>query len=126
MAEIAKESFGRKFWNDEQQCLFDVINGDEFDCSIRPNQIFAVSLPYSMLTNDKARKVLKKVEAELLSPVGLRSLSPNDPRYVASYVRSSFDRDASYHQSTVWGGLSVHSLMHTGEHMRTVSIPRSA
>jgi predicted glycogen debranching enzyme len=105
MAELAKESFGRKFWNYEQECLFDVINGDELDASIRPNQIFAVSLPHSLLTDDKARKVVEKVESELLTPVGLRSLSPNDPRYVASYVGSPFDRDASYHQGTVWGWL---------------------
>lgn len=105
MAEIAKESFLSQFWNDEQQCLFDVINGDELDGSIRPNQIFAVSLPHSMLTDDKARRVVEKVEAELLTPVGLRSLSPNDPRYVTSYVGSPFDRDASYHQGTVWGWL---------------------
>lgn len=105
MAELAKESFGSQFWNDEQQCLFDVINGDEPDASIRPNQIFAVSLPHSLLTDDKARKVVEKVESELLTPLGLRSLSPDDPRYVASYVGSPFDRDASYHQGTVWGWL---------------------
>ncbi len=105
MAEIAKENFIRQFWNDEQQCLFDVVNGDELDGSVRPNQIFAVSLTHSMLTDDKARSVVEKVEAELLTPVGLRSLTPNDPRYVASYVGSPFDRDASYHQGTVWGWL---------------------
>jgi predicted glycogen debranching enzyme len=105
MAEIAKESFCRKFWNDEQECLFDVINGDELDRSIRPNQIFAVSLPHSMLSDERSRRVVEKVEAELLTPVGLRSLSPNDPRYVATYVGSPFDRDASYHQGTVWGWL---------------------
>jgi predicted glycogen debranching enzyme len=105
MAELAKESFGSQFWNDEQQCLFDVINGHERDRSIRPNQIFAVSLPHSMLTDDKARKVVEKIEADLLTPVGLRSLSPNDPRYVAAYVGSPFDRDASYHQGTVWAWL---------------------
>lgn len=105
MAEIVKETFGSQFWNDEAQCLFDVINGDELDRSIRPNQIFAVSLPHSMLNDDKAQKVVEKVEAELLTPVGLRSLSPNDPRYVASYVGSPVDRDASYHQGTVWGWL---------------------
>jgi predicted glycogen debranching enzyme len=105
MAEIAKESFGTQFWNSEQHCLFDVINGDELDRSIRPNQIFAVSLPYSILTDDRARKVVEKVEAELLTPVGIRSLSPNDPRYVTSYIGSPFDRDASYHQGTVWAWL---------------------
>jgi glycogen debranching enzyme len=105
MAETAKESFGRQFWNEGQECLFDVVNGDEIDHSIRPNQIFAVSLPHTMLTGDRARKVVEKVEAELLTPVGLRSLSPSDPRYVATYEGSPFDRDASYHQGTVWGWL---------------------
>ncbi|MGE3468635.1 MAG: amylo-alpha-1,6-glucosidase, partial [Pyrinomonadaceae bacterium] len=105
MAEVAKESFSSQFWNEEEQCLFDVVNGDELDGSIRPNQIFAVSLPHSMLSCDKSRKVVEKVQAELLTPVGLRSLSPNDPRYVATYSGSPFDRDASYHQGTVWGWL---------------------
>ena len=82
-----------------------MINGPEKDGSVRPNQIFAVSLPHTMLDQAKARKVVKKVEAELFTPVGLRSLSPSDPRYVPVYTGSPQVRDASYHQDTAWGWL---------------------
>ena len=102
MAEIARESFVGQFWNDAGQCLYDVVNGEARDASIRPNQIFAVSLPNSMLTADRSRKVVEKVEAELLTPVGLRSLSPSDPSYVGTYIGSPLQRDGSYHQGTVW------------------------
>ncbi len=105
MAEKAKKSFNKLFWNKTDECLFDVIDGDAKDAAIRPNQIFTVSLPYSMLSAAKARKVVDKVEAELLTPVGLRSLSPNDPQYVPVYIGSPLDRDAGYHQGTVWGWL---------------------
>lgn len=84
MAEVANESFERQFWNEEEQCLFDVVNGNEIDHLIRPNQIFAVSLEHSMLSDEKSRRVVAKVKAHLLTPVGLRSLSPYDPRYVAT------------------------------------------
>ena len=105
MAEIARESFNGQFWNDADQCLFDVVNDEAKDASIRPNQIFAVSLPHTMLDPQKARLVVKKVEAELLTPVGLRSLSPNDPAYCPIYIGSPLERDAAYHQGTVWGWL---------------------
>jgi len=105
MGKIAKESFCRQFWNSQDECLFDVVNGKELDASIRPNQIFAVSLPNSMLSKDVARKIVDKVESDLLTPMGLRSLSPEDPRYLATYLGSPHDRDASYHQGTIWGWL---------------------
>ncbi len=105
MAAIAKDSFNGQFWNEAGQCLFDVIDGDEKDASIRPNQIFAVSLPHMMLDNETALMVVKKVEAELLTPYGLRTLSPSDSHYAPIYIGSPLDRDASYHQGTVWGWL---------------------
>jgi predicted glycogen debranching enzyme len=105
MAAIAKDSFNGQFWNEAEQCLFDVIDGDEKDASVRPNQIFAISLSHSMLDAATGRKIVDKVEADLLTPVGLRSLSPKDPRYVPIYIGSPHDRDASYHQGTVWGWL---------------------
>ncbi|MEO6051803.1 MAG: amylo-alpha-1,6-glucosidase, partial [Pyrinomonadaceae bacterium] len=105
MAAKAKISFNAQFWNETEQCLFDVVNGEEKDGSIRPNQIFAVSMPHTMLPAATARKVVEKVETELLTPVGLRSLSPKDPRYVRVYIGSPLERDASYHQGTVWGWL---------------------
>ena len=108
MAAVARDSFNGQFWNETESCLYDVVNGDEKDGSVRPNQIFAVSLTYSMLDAKRARAVVKKVEAELLTPVGLRSLSPKDPRYVPVYIGSPHDRDAGYHQGTVWGWLIGH------------------
>ena len=108
MAAMAKDSFNGQFWNDAQNCLYDVVGGDEKDPSIRPNQIFAVSLPHTMLDPDKARKVVDKVEAELLTRVGLRSLSPKDPRYCPIYIGSPVERDSYYHQGTVWAWLIGH------------------
>ncbi len=105
MARIARESFNGQFWNDVDNCLYDVVHGDEKDASIRPNQIFAVSLRNSILDSERAREVVEKVETELLTPVGLRSLSPNDPRYVPAYIGSPLERDAAYHQGTVWAWL---------------------
>jgi|CXWL01.1.fsa_nt_gi predicted glycogen debranching enzyme len=105
MAAKAKTSFREQFWNDQEDCLFDVIDGAEKDGSIRPNQIFAVSLPNSMLDAATARNVVNKVETDLLTPFGLRSLSPHDPRYVPTYIGSPFERDGAYHQGPVWGWL---------------------
>ncbi len=108
MATIARDSFNGQFWNSSENCLYDVIDGAEKDGSVRPNQIFAVSLTHSMLDAKRARSVVKKVEAELLTPDGLRSLSPRDPRYVPVYIGSPHDRDSGYHQGTVWGWLIGH------------------
>ena len=105
MAAKAKTGFNKLFWNKDEECLFDVVNDDRADASVRPNQIFAVSLPHTMLSSAKARKVVDKVETELLTPFGLRSLSPKDPRYVPVYIGSPLVRDAAYHQGTVWGWL---------------------
>jgi predicted glycogen debranching enzyme len=102
MADVARASFSGQFWNEEAGCLFDVVDGDERDASVRPNQIFAVSLHHAILDGESARKVVDKVENELLTPFGLRTLSPADPRYVPVYIGSPFDRDSSYHQGTVW------------------------
>jgi predicted glycogen debranching enzyme len=105
MAAIARDSFNGQFWNVDDQCLFDVIDRAERDASIRPNQIFAVSLSHSMLDAARSQKVVDRVESELLTPVGLRSLSPKDPRYVPIYIGSPGTRDAAYHQGTVWAWL---------------------
>ena len=74
MADLAKLSFNGAFWNHEEDCLYDVVENGSRDGSVRPNQIFAVSLTYTMLDADRAKAVVDKVEAELLTPVGLRSL----------------------------------------------------
>ncbi len=95
-------SFNRLFWNERANCLYDVINDGPPDASIRPNQIFAVSLHHSMLVQDRARQVVEVVERELLTAVGLRSLAPNSPGYRATYEGNGYERDSAYHQGTVW------------------------
>ncbi len=106
LAKKAKLSFDELFWNKTENCLFDVVDGANKDAAVRPNQIFAVSLPHAILTDEaKTRAVVEKVEAELLTSVGLRSLSPKDSNYCPIYVGSPFDRDSSYHQGTVWAWL---------------------
>lgn len=101
-SEIAKVSFNQTFWNEEDECLFDVVKNGDRDASIRPNQILAVSLPNTMISIGRAKKIVKKIETELLTPFGLRSLSKGDPRYRPVYIGSPFERDSSYHQGTVW------------------------
>lgn len=105
-ANTAKSSFERIFWNEAEQCLFDVVENGERDGAVRPNQIFAVSLRHAILDDkEKARKVVEKVEKELLTPVGLRSLSRDNPQYCPIYLGSPYKRDSCYHQGTVWGWL---------------------
>jgi predicted glycogen debranching enzyme len=105
MATRAHESFNRQFWNEEFGCLHDVVDGESRDASIRPNQIFAISLHHTLLPLDKARRVVECVEKELLTPYGLRSLSPSDPRYRGRYEGDAMSRDGAYHQGTVWAWL---------------------
>jgi predicted glycogen debranching enzyme len=102
MADKARASFNRMFWNEEAGCLYDVINGDLRDASIRPNQILAVSLTNSMVTSKRAKSILSKVERELLTPRGLRTLSPTDANYIGHYEGDQRSRDGAYHQGTVW------------------------
>jgi predicted glycogen debranching enzyme len=101
-AEKCRTSFGPAFWNHEAECLYDCIDDDFADDSIRPNQIFALSMPYRMLTEGQERKVLDVVERELVTPLGLRSLSANSPSYRGRYGGNQESRDGAYHQGTVW------------------------
>jgi len=102
MATRARKSFNELFWNEDAGCLYDVVNDDERDASIRPNQIFAVSLSNSMVSKARAKSILYVIERELLTPRGLRTLSPRDPRYIGRYQGDPRSRDGSYHQGTVW------------------------
>jgi predicted glycogen debranching enzyme len=105
MALRAREGF-RRFWNASAQCCFDVLDGPGGnDASFRPNQLLAVSLSERLLTADQRRAVVDGCERELLTPRGLRSLSPRDPQYCGHYGGPQHDRDAAYHQGTVWGWL---------------------
>ncbi|HEY3455093.1 MAG TPA: amylo-alpha-1,6-glucosidase [Bryobacteraceae bacterium] len=105
MAARAKESFDELFWNEGAGCLFDVVDGEIRDASIRPNQIFSVSLTHPILTGERAARVLERVERDLLTPRGLRSLSKDDPQYRPHYQGPPWDRDNAYHQGTVWSWL---------------------
>ena len=104
-AEQVKESFNAKFWDSSNQCLFDVVDGDELDDHIRPNQIYAVSLPFSLLPEEQEKSVVALVEKELFVGCGLRSLAPDHPDYHGIYCGALAKRDAAYHQGTAWGFL---------------------
>ena len=101
-ADKARASFNKMFWNEEVGCLYDVVNGDARDGSIRPNQILAISLTNSMVSKARAKGILGMVQRELLTPRGLRTLSPRDPNYVGRYKGDPRSRDGAYHQGTVW------------------------
>jgi predicted glycogen debranching enzyme len=107
LADAARASFHGLFWNEVKGCLYDCVddNTGEPDDSVRPNQIFAVSLPHPVVTGDRARSVVEVVRRELLTPFGLRSLSPRHPDYRPRYEGDAYARDTAYHQGTVWAWL---------------------
>ena len=102
MAASARKSFNEQFWNEPSDCLYDVVNGDERDPSIRPNQVLAISLANSLVSKARATSILRVLERELLTPRGLRTLSLNDSRYIGRYQGDPRGRDGAYHQGTVW------------------------
>jgi predicted glycogen debranching enzyme len=115
LARRVKKSF-QKFWNSEDGCLFDTLNPE--DASIRPNQIIAAAVP-GLLPDLKRKSVVEVVTRELLTPYGLRTLSPRDPRYCGRYEGGPRQRDEAYHQGTVWPwliGPYVDALLSVNEH----------
>jgi predicted glycogen debranching enzyme len=105
-AERAREAFNARFWYEAGGWLYDVVDGERGDDpSLRPNQLLAISLPNPILDRRRWAPVLEAVRARLLTPVGLRSLSPDHPDYKASYHGDLRTRDAAYHQGTVWSWL---------------------
>ncbi|HZQ55338.1 MAG TPA: amylo-alpha-1,6-glucosidase, partial [Bryobacteraceae bacterium] len=102
MAALTKWSFNRVLWNESGGYLYDVVNGGPPDASIRPNQVFAVGLPHTMLSPERAKQVVAVVQRHLLTPYGLRSLAPGDPQYRGRYSGDGMSRDSAYHQGTVW------------------------
>jgi predicted glycogen debranching enzyme len=102
MAEEAKKSFVEKFWNPDGNCLFDVIASDRRDSSLRPNQILAVSLDYSALDESKSDAVVKAVQTKLWCECGLRTLAPDDKRYIGKCVGGWAQRNQAYHNGTAW------------------------
>lgn len=105
LAAHAKESFTKEFWNEKDGCLYDVVDGLEGDATLRPNQIYAVSLPHRMLDADKEKEIVDKVYEKLYAKTGLRSLSPDDKEYHPTYEGCLDKRDHAYHQGTSWGFL---------------------
>jgi len=108
LAERARSGFA-KFWNSEKQFCFDVIDAPDRpggkDASLRPNQIFGVSLPETALTAEQQRAVVEVCARELLTPFGLRSLGRNETGYRGHYAGNPEERDDAYHQGTAWGWL---------------------
>lgn len=109
MSEKVKTSFAKRFWNEKAGCLFDVVDETGRDGvtisdndSIRPNQIWAVSLPYTMLDKEKEKSIVNVVLTKLYTDFGLRTLPEDDPDYHGRYEGALHDRDMAYHQGTVW------------------------
>jgi predicted glycogen debranching enzyme len=103
--ELTIRSFNRKFWDKKNAWLYDVIDEQHKDDSFRPNQLFAISLPFTLLTNYRSRSILKAAKEKLYTPVGLRSLSASHYSYQAVYTGNRRTRDGAYHQGTVWSWL---------------------
>ena len=101
-------TYQENFWNAEKKYLADYIDGDYKDWTIRPNMIFATSLPYSPLEEEMRKEVLSRVKQELLTPRGIRTLSPKSPAYKWNYVGNPVERDLACHQGTVWPWLLGH------------------
>lgn len=99
---LTKKKFFELFWNDNSKSLFDVVTYDSKDRSVRPNQIFACSMPYSILEEEYQEKVIEFVRKNLLTPKGLRTLNAFDPDYKGIYEGNQTERDLAYHQGTVW------------------------
>ena len=102
LATRVKESFGQTFWNSAAQCLFDRVVSSEGDASMRPNQIIAAALPVRVLGRREEEAVVRAVQRELLTPYGIRTLSPSHPNYKGRYEGDQRSRDLAYHQGSAW------------------------
>jgi len=102
------KSFVAMFWDKKKGYLADYVNQEKANWDIRPNQIFAASLPYSMLNKEMKKAVVDRVQKDLLTPKGLRTLCPKNPNYKGLYEGNQEKRDMAYHQGTVWPWLLGH------------------
>ena len=102
LAEKVKESFLKKFWNEEENCLKDVLSGNGEENQIRCNQIWVLTQPFTMLPAEKEKQVIEKVREELYTTIGLRTLSPKAPAFHEIYIGPMQQRDRAYHQGTTW------------------------
>ncbi len=105
LAQKVSESFNEAFWFHEGRYLYDYVDGEIKNNAIRPNQVFAISLPYSMLSRKRQESIMEVVKGHLLTPFGLRSLSPEDKDYLGRHLGNPYERDKSYHQGAVWAWL---------------------
>ncbi len=104
-AALVKKNFNEKFWNEELGCLYDGIQNNHPVTDVRPNQLYALSLSFPVLDQNKAVRVMELVQDHLLTPYGLRSLSPQHSAFRGRYEGSPADRDSSYHQGPAWSHL---------------------
>jgi len=102
MAEKARKSFVEKFWNPQNEYLFDVVSEQQKDASLRPNQVIAVSLDFSMIDKAIGEKVVETVWKRLWGVCGLKTLATDDPRYFKVYLGERVHRDTAYHNGTIW------------------------
>ena len=110
IAKLAADSFTKTFWNEAKGYLADYVDENGQELSVRPNQIFATSLPYSPITAEMKRSILDVVHRELYTPKGLRTLSPKNPKYIGRYQGNQATRDSAYHQGTAWPWLLGHFI----------------
>lgn len=115
-----KTAFTQRFWMESENCLADAFANGVLDTAVRPNQILAASLPFSPLDGHQRIGVVERVRKDLLTPYGLRTLSPRDPAYRGRYEGDQEQRDSAYHQGTVWPWL----LGHFGEAYLRVTLDR--
>ncbi len=105
MAEKAAKSFNEKFWNHEKNFLFDVVHKEQRDSSLRPNQVIAAALDFSMLDRERSERIIEIVWKKLWGTYGLKTLPKDDSRYVGEYFGDWNRRDKAYHNGTVWAWL---------------------
>lgn len=98
-------SFQKNFWNEAKGYLYDFVKGEDKNDDLRPNQVYAISLPFPLLSKEKSKAVLSSIEEKLLTPYGLRSLTPDHKDYRPVYEGDQWHRDGAYHQGTVWSFL---------------------
>ncbi len=102
LAKKVRNSFREQFWKEEEGCLRDLVSGTKQDDQFRCNQIWAVSLPFTMLDPQQERRLVDRVYAKLYTPYGLRTLDREDPEFHGEYKGTMEERDLAYHQGTVW------------------------
>ncbi|HIV34287.1 MAG TPA: amylo-alpha-1,6-glucosidase [Candidatus Blautia intestinigallinarum] len=124
LAKKAQESFRKKFWMEKKHCLRDLVSGTSADEQIRCNQIWAVSMPFTMLEEEQEKQVVEIVFEKLYTPYGLRTLDEEDPQFHGTYGGPVLERDMAYHQGTVWtfplGGYYLAYLKVNGESQKAI------